>query len=499
MKHKCPKCGKSGKRNCPALGAVICSGCCGAKRVSEIDCSTECEYNTFGMRAIETFRKLDNNLFNDVLFPYFRDNDIVTVQEVNKVRAANDNEDDFGRKMHTLFQMRLFYEKQSNGKTVFENWRDNGFKGLSNDCQLLLQFKSKTLPTVIELQKTIDNNFIECIDIFDKQRGKFLLLDPAIVEQKYPRYTKAMTWLEHFPVFSRLSVHSQTLPEMCAVGFIDEIEFQSQNKPYCNAEFPEKQYMLENFEICNELPAEISKQAKQEILSNLDIKTCIAVYDMGKNRKKILKIISSLPDFSENPDVAKPGEQYFDWLRLGKSKAIENDMPEAFRHNDNSEQIGILGDIILKGNSLLLETRSEQKFEFAKQMTEEYFGNMLTLQKEAVQNLAQELKNEDSNSDLDYDYEDDDDLDNEDIPPEVYQELMHKVLDEHYHKFIDESIPLLNGHTPREAAKKPGLRPQLLDLIKGHIHNNETLGRDKGNEPYDLSWLLDELGLEELK
>ena len=311
----------------------------------------------------------------------------------------------------------------------------------------------KITPAVIELQKTIDNNFIECIDLFDKQRGKFLLLDPVMVDQKYPRYTRAIAWLEHFPVFSRLSVHSQTLPEMCANEFIDEIEFQSQKKPYCNAEFLGKKYMLVNFERCNELPAKICKQAKSEMLSNLDIKTCIAVYDMGKNKKKILKVISSLPDFEENPDIAKPGEQYFDWLRLGKSKAIENDMPEAFRHDDNSEQIGILGNIILKGNSFLLETRSEQKFEFAKQMAEEYFGNMLTLEKE------------DSNSDIDYD----DDPDDEDIPPEVYQELMYKLMDEHYHKFIDESIPLLNGHTPREAAKMPVLRPQLLDLMKGHI------------------------------
>ena len=493
MKQKCPKCGKSGKRNCPALGTAICSMCCGTKRVSEIDCHPECEHNTFGVKAIRAFRELDNNLFNDVVLPYFRDHDIVTIEEVNKIRNENANEDDFGIKMHTLFQMRLFHDKQSNSKTVFENWQEHEFNKLSHDCRLLLQFKSKAMPTVIELQKAIDDNFIECIDLFDKQRGKFLLLDPVMVDQKYPRYTRAIAWLEHFPVFSRLSVHSQTLPEMCANEFVEEIEFQAQNKPYCNAEFPEKKYMLENFERCNELPAEICRQAKSEMLSNLDIKTCVAVFNMGKNKKKILKVISSLPDFEENPDIAKPGEQYFDWFRLGKSKAIENDMPEAFRHDDNSEQIGILGNIILKGNSFLLETRSEQKFEFAKQMAEKYFGNMITLEKEATQDIAKEIEKEDR----DFDY--DDDPDDKDIPPEVYQELMYKLMDEHYHKFIDESIPLLNGHTPREAAKMPVLRSQLLDLMKGHIHNNETLARDRGNEPYDLSWLLDELGLEELK
>lgn len=494
MKHQCPQCGRSGKRNCPALGAVICSSCCGIKRITEIACSPECEYNTFGYKAIRAFRELDNNLYNDVVLPYFRDHDIVTIREVNDLRDESANEANFEIKMHTLFQMRLFHEKQSNSKTVFESWQEHGFDKLSHDCQLLLQFKSKAMPTVIELQKTIDDNFIECIDLFDKQRGKFLLLDPVMVDEQYPRYTRILAWLEHFPVFSRLNVHGQTLPEMCANEFIEEIKFQARKKPYCNAELPRKQYMLENFERCNELPVEICRQAKSEMLSNLDIKTCIAVYDMGNNRKKILKIISSLPDFSENPDVAKPEEQYFDWLRLGKSKAIENDMPEAFRHDDNSQQIGILGNIILKGNSLLLETRSEQKFEFAKQMAEEYFGDMIKLEKEAVQDLAKELEKEDR--DLDYA---NNDSDNEEIPPEIYQEVMHKLMDEHYHKFIDESIPRLNGHTPREASKMSELRPKLLNLMKEHIHSNESLARDKDKEPYDLSWMLDELGLDELK
>lgn len=35
---------RKGKRNCPALGSLICSQCCGAKRVREIDCPEDCFY-----------------------------------------------------------------------------------------------------------------------------------------------------------------------------------------------------------------------------------------------------------------------------------------------------------------------------------------------------------------------------------------------------------------------------------------------------------------------
>lgn len=40
---KCVSCaGRKGKRNCPALGSLICAQCCGTKRQSVIDCPQDC-------------------------------------------------------------------------------------------------------------------------------------------------------------------------------------------------------------------------------------------------------------------------------------------------------------------------------------------------------------------------------------------------------------------------------------------------------------------------
>jgi hypothetical protein len=42
---KCTSCvTKKGKRNCPALGGLICPQCCGTKKGKEIDCSPDCFY-----------------------------------------------------------------------------------------------------------------------------------------------------------------------------------------------------------------------------------------------------------------------------------------------------------------------------------------------------------------------------------------------------------------------------------------------------------------------
>lgn len=42
---KCVVCrSRKGKRNCPALGEVICTQCCGSKKEKEIDCPLDCFY-----------------------------------------------------------------------------------------------------------------------------------------------------------------------------------------------------------------------------------------------------------------------------------------------------------------------------------------------------------------------------------------------------------------------------------------------------------------------
>jgi hypothetical protein len=41
----CPSCGqRKGRRSCPALGELICTACCGTKRLVEIHCPDTCDY-----------------------------------------------------------------------------------------------------------------------------------------------------------------------------------------------------------------------------------------------------------------------------------------------------------------------------------------------------------------------------------------------------------------------------------------------------------------------
>ncbi len=77
-------------------------------------------------------------------------------------------------------------------------------------------------------------------------------------------------------------------------------------------------------------------------------------------------------------------------------------------------------------------------------------------------------------------------------PPEVVA-MLRQFREKHMHGWIDESIPALDGLTPREAARIPRALEKLEVLIK-ELELSES--RVPAAEQIDLSWLRIELGLD---
>jgi hypothetical protein len=78
--------------------------------------------------------------------------------------------------------------------------------------------------------------------------------------------------------------------------------------------------------------------------------------------------------------------------------------------------------------------------------------------------------------------------------PEL-QAVADSFLDQQYHEWIDQPVPLLGGKTPRQAAASKRLRPKLIDLLKS-FENREARLPAAGGKPYDFGWIWRELGLE---
>ncbi|OGV32499.1 MAG: hypothetical protein A2020_11945 [Lentisphaerae bacterium GWF2_45_14] len=215
-KDKCPFCGRKGRRECPAQNAVICSECCGTKRISDISCSPECSYNIFGLHAIEAFRTVDKKFSNIILLSCMLEKGFLSQEEIQKLRADIPEDESFFAEMYSLKMMRLFRDKQSNDKTTFEIWQSDGFDGLTHDEACMLGFKKNAMPTVIEFQRNIDCNFVECIDLFAPEREVFLLLDPMIVSAGIRAiHERSVGWniIRHLPGWGAVDKYCPDLPQ----------------------------------------------------------------------------------------------------------------------------------------------------------------------------------------------------------------------------------------------------------------------------------------------
>jgi hypothetical protein len=81
------------------------------------------------------------------------------------------------------------------------------------------------------------------------------------------------------------------------------------------------------------------------------------------------------------------------------------------------------------------------------------------------------------------------------IPTEREREAVLKQMDEHYRGWLDDSIPALDGWTPRRAVREPRMRSRVVELLKG-IENLEEQKRLQGEIAYDSTWMWKELGVE---
>ena len=126
-------------------------------------------------------------------------------------------------------------------------------------------------------------------------------------------------------------------------------------------------------------------------------------------------------------------------------------------------------------------------------MVTKYFGSSVTLRNEKIVDLAKQM------IDKPIDERTKEKTEKKlPISPQDEQKIIQTFYNRNYSKFLDEAIPMIDNKTPRQASKDPKMRPKLVDLMKTHIKSIERINRDKGIN-INIDWILDELGLSELK
>jgi hypothetical protein len=225
-----------------------------------------------------------------------------------------------------------------------------------------------------------------------------------------------------------------------------------------------------------------------------------AVYKTNISRDEIAKVLSMKPEFEQEKSET-PGELEYSWVRRGESKKLEKKMPALFQHSDESSGVGSLGRLRLCTDTLEVSAFGSEKFRFARKMIEKYLGACITFQVETENDLKEELRRrlqDNKGQRIEPPMNSMMERENE-IPPEVQAGILSKFHEQHYRQFIDSPVPMLENKTPRQAAKNKMLRPKLIDLMKLHIHGIEKRNQEDPFLNLDIDWVLDELGLKELR
>jgi hypothetical protein len=82
-------------------------------------------------------------------------------------------------------------------------------------------------------------------------------------------------------------------------------------------------------------------------------------------------------------------------------------------------------------------------------------------------------------------------------PGETTEDLQARMLADYDRKFLEDSIPALDGMTPRQAAASPTHRGKLIALMKERIRGLDERNLQTGRND-SIEWMVEELGLKEI-
>lgn len=191
----------------------------------------------------------------------------------------------------------------------------------------------------------------------------------------------------------------------------------------------------------------------------------------------------------------------------GSRSSLDRDGdPVMDRTDDSDEEVGItvLGRAVLHPDSLVLTANSKERCEQGRTLLASRLGELVGCPVILYRNPLEELGGLDELDGEAGEHPDrgtDTVLDEggdpaEKVPPEEVRRFVHAQYDRHYRNVLDKPVPMLGGRTPRDAAKVRGkVRSQVVDWLKVLENFEHRRARLAGDEPYDMGWIWQELGI----
>jgi len=469
-------------------------------RVSKIPCTARCVHSPFSIDTYDAFRRVDRSLSVKAM-QYLskhvtRHEFMAMASRLWPLKAEGGKSNDVVAQDLASYAL-FFVQKDPAGRTLAERWEAENWRGLTNDERVIFCARREAYPTVIEVQRVLDDQAIECTDTLAPGSEPFVVFDRRTAARAV-RFDQYLVWLSRFPHYHRIGSAGLLVSRHVAQELERELRSRARVGYGPEDTLALRHYLKSHFGECAKLLVELSVASRRRIIDAMDLHHCVARYRLAAEREEVQRILDGKVDFVSDrqaPDKDDPpGTTSYVWLRRGESEAFEQQhIATGFEFDAFYEGVGTIGSVKLLPDVLVIETFTRAKYDFAKQLIERYFGQRLVLIRESFANLAAEAAKPAATA------PDTQGAPAErEIPLEVEQILVQRAYTEHYRRMLDKPIPALDGLTSRQAAANPAARPKLIELLKLHVHQMEKMAVERGVY-VDLDWVLEELGIDELR
>jgi len=485
-------------RFCPAIGGELRPAECGASRNSRYNCPAECPHNPLAPSNYDLLLAVEDGLDTKTFRWVAREDPGRDETFMGRLETARTGSLEQG--LHASIVWHIFFERDASGLTSSQRWEKAGFPGLNNDERVLFAAKMKMRIVLLEIQRVVDADCTEAMDLLGGDRAPLRLVDRSFAACVV-RFASLLGWSYPLPHFWRLS---GTAVKLSDLGLFSTEEVLAETIRHLGGPSEteaKRRWLAEHFDQMAKSIAATANERMRRMYIGLDASWGHAVYELRAPYAECRAVLDAEPalepadlEASERAEGFKEVRTWFDDSADARAKSLKQGRP-------------LLGTIQMKEGSWKVEASSGARLDNLRRLFEKRLGQRVRFVRERRDDMGARMAgNIPVASDWDL------------IPPSLLEhidapaltiskvnysmpidpgKLTETVRQNVLKTFPDEPIPMLDGRTPREAARNPKLRKRLIALMKTHVRDVDEENLRKGAAS-DINPLLRELGLHEI-
>lgn len=488
----------SKKRFCPAEKREMSSAECGEGRGSRFACPADCSFSPFASGNYSQLLELEEQVDKQCLewlATHVADPETLK-RDMQRAMAAKSPIE-----FHVQTVWRLFLEQDDEGHSCVQRWERGGFSGLKNDARVLLRAKMGVRVGLIEIQRVLDDECTEVMDLLAAEPQRFIVRDRGLASS-VARFSTGLTWLYTLPHYHRLFGTAVLLQEVQGFEPREVVEEIVRHLGGPLEEAGMRRWLAENFVRVNTALQSVGTERRRLMFAGIDAKFGKVVYELKTPFAECVEHLGTAADVAD--DQLNDGERREGFAQAKAWFAVADDA-DVVRASAGAEPM--LGRVLLGQAHWRLEAMGAAKVAVLRRKFEGHMGPRVRFTGERLDDFGKSMTDKDPKADLSL------------VPPRLlenpqvillstsrvampvghksHEEMEDDLFAAQDRAFLDDKVPALDGRTPREAARDPQLRPKLVRLMKSRVRATDERNLETGRNE-DLNWMLRELGLDEL-